>query len=214
MLLDQINLTTRKRIDYRVRYLLYGATAVFIAVISLANLVQGVQLYRERVDYQRKLTALQEQIRNIEAAGGGDRAIKPKIYQALMDRGLKGNRLIALDRFPWVKVLDALEKAIPDAVIIDSFRPAADFMRINLDGRTESLEKLVDFQKRLEDTDLFTSVILENMGIGKSGQDEGQDSSSYRMAFKLRCRLRLERVLPKEDHGALWLALQQTAPER
>lgn len=214
MLLDQINLTTRERIDYRIRYLLYGATVVFIAAISLANLVQGYQLYRDRVDYQRKLTALQEQIRNIEAAGGGNRAIKPKIYEALMDRGLKGNRLIALDRFPWVKVLDALEKAIPDAVIIDSFQPAADFMRINLDGRTESLEKLVDFQKALEDADLFTSVVLENMGIGKGGQDEGQGNSSYRTAFKLRCRLRLERVLPKEDHGALWLVLQQTSPER
>jgi hypothetical protein len=48
------------------------------------------------------------------------------------------------------------------------------------------------------------------MGIGEGGQVD----SSYRMAFKLHCRLRLEQVLPGENHGALWLALPQTAPRK
>ncbi len=214
MLLDQINLTTRERIDYRIRYLLYGATAVFIAMISLVNLTQGYRLYRERVDYQRKFATIQEQTRKLKAAGQAGGRVNPKAYQTLMNQGLRGNRLIALDQFPWARVLNALEKALPDAVIIDSFRPAADFGRIHLAGRTESLEKLVDFQKGLEDADLFTSVILENMGIGDGGDAEGKVDSSYRMGFKLHCRLRLERIFPEETYGALWLALKKAAKKK
>ena len=210
MLLDQINLATRERIDYRIRYLLYGATAMFIVAISLTNLVQGYRLYRERVDYQGKLTALQEETRKLEDASSNGSTINTKAYQALMNRGLTGNRLIARDLFPWARVLNALENAMPDAVIIDSFRPADGFGRIHLVGRTESLEELVDFQRRLEETDLLTSVVLENMGIGDGGREEETTDSSYRMAFELHCRLRLEQIFPEETHGALRLALQQT----
>ncbi len=214
MLLDQINLTTRERIDYRIRYLLYGVTAVFIAMISLGNLIQGYQLYRERVDYQRKLAAIQEQTRKLKNGGDGDAKINPKAYQTLMNQGLRGNRLIALDHFPWAEVLNALENALPDEVIIDAFRPTADFGRIHLAGRTESLEKLADFQNRLEEAELFTSVVLENMGIGDGGNEEGNADSSYRTGFKLHCRLRLDRVFPEETHGALWLALKKAAKKK
>ena len=209
MLLDQINLSTRERIDYRIRYLLYGATAVRIVVISLINLVQGYRLYRERFDYQGKLTALQEETRKLEDASSNGNTINTKAYQGLMNRGLMGNRLIARDLFPWARVLSALENAMPDGVIIDSFRPADGFGRIHLGGRTESLEELVDFQRRLEEADLLTSVVLENMGIGDGGREEETTDSSYRMAFELHCRLRLEQIFPEETHGALRLALQQ-----
>ena len=214
MLLDQINLTTRERIDYRIRYLLYGTTAVFIAILSLVNLAQGYRLYNERVDYQRKIAALEQQARKLNAAGGGRGAINTKAYKTLMNQGLKGNRLIALDLFPWARVLDAFEEALPDAVIIDSFRPTAGFRRIHLAGRSESLEELAAFQKRLEASELFSSVVLENMGIGDSGKDGDPSDSSYRMAFKLHCRLRLERVFPKETYGALWIALKQAAGKK
>ena len=207
MLFDQINLSTRERIDYRIRYFLYGGTAVFVAIITLVNLVQGYQLHRESVAYGRKLTALQGQARKLKA-GGDDGNVNPKVYQALMQKGLKGNRLIALDRFPWAKVLDALEKALPEVVIIDSFRPVDGFTRIHLAGRTDSLEKLVGFQKRLEESELFTAIVLENMGIGEGGRDGKQPESKYRMAFKLHCRLRLDKVFPEEIYGTLWRALK------
>ena len=213
MLLDQINLSTRERIDYRIRYLLYGGTAVLIAMLSLVNLTQGYQLHRERVGYQRKLVALQTQARKLEAAGNGRDAFDPKAYQALAKQGLAGNRLIALDLFPWVSVLNALENALPDAVIIDSFQPADGFRRIDIEGRTESLEKLVLFRKRLEEAGLVASVVLENMGIG-GGQESSSIDSSYRTAFKLHCRLRLERVFPEETHGALWQALKPTGRKK
>ncbi len=209
MLLDQINLTTRERIDHRIRYLLYGGMAVFVVVISLVNLVKGYQLHQERTGYTRKLAALQQEAQKLKDGGPGGADIRPKDYQAMMNRGLASNRLIALDLFPWIKVLNALERALPDVVIIDSFQPVDGFSRIHLAGRTDSLEELVDFQKRLEESDLFTAVVLENMGLGDSGAEGSMANERSRMAFKLHCRLQLDQVLPVQTHGALWLTLDK-----
>ena len=205
MLFDQINLTTRDRIDYRIRYFLYGGVALFVVVISLANLIQSYRLHNERSAYETKLAALRQQARGLETAGSGN--VSPKAYQALMDKGLKGNRLIALDLFPWVKVLNAIEKALPDVVILDAFQPEDNFTRVLLTGRTESLEALVGFQKRLEASELFTTVVLVNMGLGDSDEQGDNADSRNRTEFNLNCRLRLDQLFPDETHGALRLAL-------
>ncbi len=207
MLFDQINLTTHERIDYRIRYFLYGGMALFVVMISLANLVQGYRLFNERTGYETKLAALRQQARDLETAGAGSGDVSPKAYRALMDKGLKGNRLIALDLFPWVKVLNAIEKALPDVVILDAFRPEANFTRVLLTGRTESLEALVGFQKRLEASELFTTVVLVNMGLGDSSEKMDNAESRNRTEFNLNCRLRLDYLFPDETHGALRLAL-------
>ncbi len=210
MLFDQINLTTRERIDYRIRYFLYGGMALFVVVISLANLVQGYRLYTERAAYETKLAKLRQQVRVLETAVAGSGDISAKDYQALMNKGLKGNRLIALDVFPWVKVLNAVEKALPDVVILDAFRPDDSFTRFQLTGRTASLEELVGFQKRLEASELFSAVVLVNMGLGDSGEMVDNAAGRNRMEFNLNCRLRLDQVFPDETHGALRLALTKT----
>lgn len=208
MIFDQINLTTQERIDHRIRFLLYGGMAVLVIIISLVNLTKGYRRYSERTVYQDKLAELHQQIGRRPNDETGRSTIDPKAYQKMMNRGMRINRQIALDLFPWVKILDALEKALPEVVIIDSFRPADGFTRILLSGRTDSLEKLVDFQKGLEDADLFAAVVMENMGIGDSKVDGAKPDDKSRMAFQLHCRLRLDQVLPEEPHGSLWRALK------
>jgi hypothetical protein len=212
MIFDQINLTTRERIDHRIRFLLYGGMALLVLFISVVNLVKGYQIYQERAAYQVKLEQLQQQTQKLQTAGTGSGEVSKKKYQSLMNRGLRVNRLIALDLFPWVKVLSALEKSQPDVVIIDSFRPVNGFTRIHLAGRTDSLEKLVRFQERLETNDLFAAVVLDNMGLGEGDAGGSEPNPGGRMEFKLRCRLRLDQLFPEETHGALWLALKK-APQ-
>ena len=118
---DQINLTTRKRIDYRIRYLLFGGIIAVVIVTAMLNLYTGYQAYSERRAYQDKIEQLRPQIQRlaeVETPGG---AVSTKAYEELTNRGLMLNQLIALDLFPWAHVLDALEKALPDVVVIDRF---------------------------------------------------------------------------------------------
>lgn len=212
MVFDQINLTTRERIDNRIRFLLFGGLTALVVIISLTNITKGYQIYHERSTYQDKLRQLKQQALKLQSTGAGKGNVSPKAYQALMNKGIRVNRLIALDIFPWARVLDALEKALPEVVIIDAFRPVDGFARIHLAGRTDSLDQLVRFQERLEASDIFTTVVLENMGLGGGVSGGTLPKTKSRMAFKLYCRLRMDRVFPEATQGALWRALKK-APQ-
>lgn len=214
MVFDQINLTTRERIDYRIRFMLFGAMAALVLIISVINLYKGYQAYRERTAYQDKIEQLQQQALKLQAAEKRTGQFSDKAYQALMNKSLRINRLIALDLFPWVKVLGALEDALPAVVVIDTFQAADGFMRINIAGHTDSLEQLVRFQEGLEASDLFTSVVLENMGLGGGSEGTTQADSGRRMEFKLHCRLQLDKVFPEETYGSLWLTLKKAQKTR
>ena len=206
---DQINLTTRRRIDYRIRYLLYGTSIAVVALAALFNLYTGYQAYSERRAYEEKIEKLQQQAHRLAGDETAQAQISPKAYEDLMHQGLRINHLIALDLFPWAHVLDALEKALPDVVVIDRFQPVDGFTRINLAGHTDSLEELVRFQESLEASEMFTAVVLENMGVGNETGVTPSAESGRRTAFQLNCRLRLEAVFPQEQYGLLRLALKK-----
>jgi Tfp pilus assembly protein PilN len=206
---NQINLTTRKRIDNRIRFLLFGGIIAVVSLATLLNLYTGYQAYSERRAYQDKLEQLQPQIQRLAADESAGAQISPKAHQNLMNQGLRINRLIALDLFPWVQVLNALEKALPDVVVIDRFRPVDGFRRIDLAGHTDSLEQLVRFQENLEASDMFASVVLENMGLGNEPGSASLSNAERRTDFQLHCRLQLEVVFPEESYGLLYLALKK-----
>ena len=209
MVFDRINLTTHERIDHRIRLILLSGMAGLVLFVSLANLFQSYQIYMERTAYQTKLNQLEQQASRLQSTAENGGKVSDKAYQSLMNKGKRINHLIALDRFPWLKILDAIEKALPDVVIIDSFKPAEDFARIHLIGRTDSLEALVQFQERLEANALFASVVLDNMGLTDEAASTTQPTPGGRKEFKLQCRLQLNQVLPEETNGRLWLAIKK-----
>lgn len=210
MIFDQINLTTRKRIDHRIRFLLYGVIIAAVSLAAILNLYTGYQAYSERRAYQEKIDQLQPQIQRLAAAETSGADISPKAYEDLMNQSLSINRLIALDLFPWARVLDAMEEALPDVVVIDRFRPADGFKRIDIAGHTDSPEQLIRFQESLEASDMFAAVVLENMGLGDESDGKSPSSSGRRTEFQLHCRLQLDTVFPEESYGFLRLALEKT----
>ena len=209
MVFDRINLTTHERIDRRIRLVLCGGMAGLVLLVSLANLFKSYQIYKERTAYQTKLSQLQQQASRLQVSAEGGGKISDKAYRSLMNKGKHINHLIALDRFPWLKILDAIENALPDVVIIDSFKPAEDFARIHLVGRTDSLEALVQFQQRLEANALLASVVLDNMGLTDEAASTPQPTPGGRKAFQLQCRLQLNQVFPEETNGLLWQAIKK-----
>ena len=201
MVFDRINLTTHERIDYRIRLILFGGMAGLVLIVSVANLFKSYQIYKERTAFETKLNQLQQQASRLQATAEGGGQVSDKAYQSLMNRGKRINHLIACDRFPWLIILDAIEKALPNVVIIDSFKPTEDFARIHLVGRTDSLEALVQFQERLEANALFASVVLDNMGLTDEAASPSQSTPGGRKEFKLQCRLQLNQVLPEATNG-------------
>ena len=204
---NQINLTTHDHVDRRIVYAILGSVAVILAIFTLFNVVSGFQALGERSDYRAKIQDLQQQAQALAKLDENGAAFDAEAAAALQKRSQHVNYLIALDVFPWITVMDALERAIPPQVVLDRFIPAQDLKTIRISGRTPSVEPISQFQAALEKTDLFQSVVLENMDIGSEASTAGASGENGAMQFEMICGLNLKAVFPEDQYGGLWMTL-------
>ena len=207
---NQINLTTRDHVDRRIVYMVLGTIAALLAIFTLLNAVNGIQAYREQRDYRAKIDDLQQQAKALSAEND-PAAFDPDSAAALQQRSRQANYLIALDVFPWIPLLDVLEKAVPPQIVLDRFVPASDLKSIHITGVTPSMEPITQFQDALGNDPLFRSVVLENMDLGTGAPSRKPADSGNAIHFKLLCHLDLETLFPKETYGGLWMTLASAA---
>ena len=204
---NQINLTTHDHVDRRIVYAILGSVAVLLAIFTLYNAVSGVQALRARSDYRAKIKDLQQQAESLAKLDEKGVAFDAEAAAALRKRSQHVNYLIALDVFPWITVMDALERAIPPQVVLDRFIPTQDLKTIRISGRTPSVEPISQFQAALEKTDLLQSVAIENMDLGSESSMTNADGGNGAMQFEIVCGLNLKAVFPEDRYGGLWMTL-------
>lgn len=207
---NQINLTTHDHVDRRIIYALLGSAAALLAIFTIFNAINGYQAYRERVDYRTKIADLQQQATQLSAEIDKGETIDQDSAKALQERSRLANYLIALDVFPWIAVLDELEKTIPRQIVLNRFLPAADLKSIRIGGFTSSVEPISLFQDALGKTELVQSVVLENMDLGTGEEPPKSVTGNGRIQFEMICHLDLKALLPQETYGNLWMALAST----
>ncbi len=204
---SQINLTTHDHVDRRIVFGVLGGVVLFLAIFTLVNAVNGFQAFNERSDYQAKIGDLQQQakalvkqdeiVATFDAAAAGE----------LQNRIRNANYLIALDIFPWITIMDELEKAIPPQVVLDRFLPSQDLKTFRINGRMPSVEPITRFQEALGKSNLFQSVVIENMDFGPESSAAKGAGASSGMHFEMTCRLNLEALFPEKQYGGLWMTL-------
>jgi Tfp pilus assembly protein PilN len=204
---NQINLTTQDHVDRRILYGLLGTLALVLSIFTVLNAVNGIQAYREKRDYQVKINELQEQVKSLSAQNGGADEVDDDAVVALQERTRRANYLIALDVYPWIAILDALESAIPNQVVLDRFVPSSDLQSIRITGFTSSVEPITQFQDALGASALFSSVILENMDLGTGTTNDQPQADKGAIHFEMMCHLDLKALLPEDVYGGLWIAL-------
>ena len=193
--------------DRRIVFGILGGIALFVAIFTLFNVVNGFQMFNERSDYHAKVQDLQQQAQALTKQNEDLAAFDPKAADELQKRIQDANYLIALDIFPWTAILDELERAIPSQVVLDRFLPAQDLKTIRINGRTTSVEPITQFQEALGKSNLFQSVVIENMDFSpESSAAEGSAAGSG-MHFEMICTLNLQALFPEEQYGGLWMAL-------
>ena len=204
---NQINLTTHDHVDRRVIHAVLGGVALLLAAFTLINGIQWISKYSERSRYQTKISELQQQAGALSASRGDEPPFKPEAALALQKSSRHANYLIALDIFPWIAILDELEKAMQPQVILYQFLPAADLKTIRISGHTPSVEPLTRFQDALGKSAFFQSVVLENMDFGSGPTKRKGAAGNGAMQFEMICGLNLKAVFPEESHGELWMTL-------
>jgi Tfp pilus assembly protein PilN len=204
---NQINLTTHDHVDRRIIYAVLGGVALLLAAFTLINGIHWISKYSERSRYHAKISELQQQASTLSASRGDEPPFKPEAALALQKSSRHANYLIALDIFPWIAILDELEKTIPPQIILDRFLPAADLKTIRISGHTPSVEPLTRFQDALGKSDFFQSVVLENMDFGTGSSKQNGSSGNGAMQFEMICGLNLKTLFPEASHGDFWMTL-------
>lgn len=207
---NQINLTTHDHVDRRIIYAVLGTAALLLAIFTLFSMVSGFRAYSERSAYLSKIKDLQQQATTLTSLDQNGPEFDTAAAAALQKRSKQANYLIALDIFPWIAILDELEKTIPPQVVLDRFLPDADLKTIRITGHTPSVEPITRFQDALGKSELFQSVVLENMNFGADPSKQKGAVENGAMHFEMICGLNLKAIFPEETYGELWITLAET----
>jgi Tfp pilus assembly protein PilN len=206
----QINLTTRDHADRRIIYAVLGTVAAVMILFTLFNVVNGIRTYQERRSYLAKIEDLQRQAETLAGVDQANQTFDADAAAVLQKRSRHVNHLIALDIFPWVDILNQLEETIPDQIVLDRFLPAQDLKSLQITGRTLSMEQITQFQDALGKSELFQSVVLENIDVGTDASPKKDFAADGIMQFEMICGFNLRALFPKDTYGELWMAVSST----
>jgi Tfp pilus assembly protein PilN len=182
-----LNLATFEYRTRRVAAMLLFVTGLAVVVISLNSIFGGLELRDEIREYEKRIEQL-ENVRAKAAAHGRGKTEKPlgqEAMRTIKEQASLVNQLIVSDLFPWDRLLDGIEGALPEEVLLSSLRPSGDRKKITLTGRARSTESLSRFMGGLEDSDVVERAALTKLHV------ERENGHSSAMAFEIEGKLRL-----------------------
>ncbi len=189
------NLATIEYVDRRLAFFLMLSASAFILSISLILIHQFFNdADRIRV-YQGKILQRKQQTNAKERADGEKHKTFTKEQQKdLLERIVRINRLIAMDIFPWNRILEDLERSLPEGLYIESFVPVEDFSSITLKGRADSESKVAFFYKRLEENKIFEKNALTTFQVKPRNESNTGKALEIDIQFTMECRLALPNI--------------------
>jgi Tfp pilus assembly protein PilN len=182
-----LNLATFEYRTRRIAALLLFLTGLGVVVISLYSIHGGIELRDEIREYEKGIAQL-ESVRAKAVASGQKKAGKPLEQEAMKiisQQASLVNQLITSDAFPWDRLLDSFERALPEGVLLSTLRPSGDRKKITLTGQSRSTESLSRFLGGLEN-----SGVIERAALTKLHVERGNGHSGA-MVFEIEGRLRL-----------------------
>jgi Tfp pilus assembly protein PilN len=182
-----LNLVTFEYRTRRVAACLIFAMGLAAVVISLYSIHGGIELRDEIREYGKRIAQLEVLHAKVAAHGKekAGRSLGEKAMQTIRHQATVVNQLIVSDVFPWDRVLDSLERALPEGVLLSSLRPSGDRKKIILTGQSKTTESLSRFMSRLDQSGVIDRAALSRLNV------EGENGHSGAMAFEIEARLRL-----------------------
>jgi Tfp pilus assembly protein PilN len=183
-----LNLVTFEYRTRRVAAFLLFVAGVAVVLISLYSIHRGIDLRDEIHEYGKRIAQLEALHAKAAARDQGKarRSLGEQAMQTIRQQVSLVNQLIVGDVFPWDRLLDSLERALPEGVLLSSLRPSSDRKKIILTGRSRSSESLSRFMSGLDESGVIDRAALSKLNV------EGGNGHSGAMAFEIEARLRLE----------------------
>lgn len=182
-----LNLATFEYRTKRIGVVSLLLACLAVTMISFFSMHAAFGL-RDEIQALEKRVARLEDGQSKSATRAQANAGKPlgqEVMRTIRQEASLVNQLITDDAFPWDRVLDGLEKALPEGVLLSSFHPSPDRKKIMVKGRSRSTESLSRFMSGLDESGVIDRAALTKLHV------ERGEGHSEAMVFEAEGRLRL-----------------------
>jgi Tfp pilus assembly protein PilN len=188
-----LNLATTEYYDRRSAYPALAAAVILVLLLSLFNMHLYARNRAEIREYERKISHLEK----IEAdRNRGNRENIPALSKTeidlLKERVGFVNRLIAMDNFPWNRILDELESRTPSEILILRFTTTKDPGRFRIEGKAGSMKEVTEFLKGMDHSTLFRNSALMSVSTLKEADRKDNSSGEPAIRFEIETAAAIE----------------------
>ena len=201
----KINLASLKYNDKRNASFILTGVAIVVLLVSGLNF-NFFRIYKSTIaENHAKILRLENKL-----------AIKKSVHEKIKSRFGKDkisiikknaaffNRAIALDVFPWNSLLYNLEMQIPEGLTLNSISPSDNFNKLKLKGRTDSMNNITYFLKKLDESELLHQGVLLQFSVDESNQALKHKKNIPEIQFEIEISLIMDKLFPKNIYHNLY----------
>jgi len=196
----KVNLSTFEYHDKRIIYTVLVCVAAFVLIITGYNIHLGVKYQSEILEYKGKLARLnQNLVKKQRIKDTRKKTFRKKEIKSIQKKTLFVNNMITRDVYPWNLILDALEKKMPEGVVLKHFSPSKKPGKLTLKGHANSTDKISHFLKELEGSDIFNKNVLLKLTVDKKNMASEPDEISPRIHFEIESSVKMKSLFAGKD---------------
>jgi Tfp pilus assembly protein PilN len=181
-----LNLATREYYDRKSAYPALAAAVLLVLLLSLFNILLYTRNRAEIREYERKISLLETvQVAKTQANRETTPADSKKEIDSVKERTSFVNRLIAMDNFPWDRLLDELESRTPPDILILRFTTTKDPGKFRIEGKAGSMKEVTEFLKGMDRSTLFRNSALLSVSTMKEADRKGNSGGEPSIRFEI-----------------------------
>jgi len=205
-----VNLATHDFFDRRLLTVLMAAAAALSVLLTGVTIYRYVDCRKQLSEYSVKMERTRELISQ-KARQRLETEKKPgkEDIRRLSAKTAAINAIIARDTFPWNRLLDQLERKLPEGLSLESFSLSDRYDKLTMTGRADAAHKITFFVRRLEEWALIKNTIIQDLGLRPIAGADMADTKESEIGFTLECMISIEKLFDSRDPAQMGRILKQ-----
>ncbi len=206
----KINLATFAYGRRSVEFSIMALVAILVLLMSGYSINSALNCQKEILFYSNKIARLEKQLKKVKKFSGlGQERLKKEDVVKLKTETSFVSDLVQKDIFPWVSLLDEIERSLPKGIFLDNISATLEQNKVLLRGRAISMEKISLFLKNLENAGGLDNTVLVKFTAepGIHGGLSPSSSDKDVILFEIECKINrgwfLSGLLWNKDKGSL-----------
>lgn len=126
-----------------------------VVLLAFGVIGSACTLWQRHILLERRATVVSQ----IQARQQSTTSVQPSRQSVVRPEAMaEADRLIASLQRPWEPMLNALQSAVKDDVVVNRVQPETDAFRLRIQGQADSSQAFVEFVRRLQSDASWRSV--------------------------------------------------------